>query len=100
MSGEIDHGEGKMPENQLLSLLGRCTDRQAVGKGAHTLYHAAVFRGEEGSTSTHLGLLNILNRCIVALGVVRVQMWPLVPGALSSPRSQGTEARKPSATPF
>lgn len=49
MPGEIDHGEGKMPGSQLLSLLGRHTDRQAVRKGTHCLYRAAVLR-EEGAS--------------------------------------------------
>lgn len=66
----------------------------AVREGTHTLYCAAVFRGKEGGAPTHLGLLNILNRYIVALGVVKgagVGSGPRSPELTKEPRHRSQE---------
>ena len=98
MPGEIDHGEGKMPGSQLLSLLGRHTDRQAVKKGTHSLYHAAVLR-EEGAAFIHFHLFHILHTCAVAVGFVKVQLWSLALEAPGLLRRPDPELRKHSIVP-
>ena len=98
MPGEIDHGEGKMPGSQLLSLLGRHTDRQAVRKGTHCLYRAAVLR-EEGAAFIHVHLFHILHTCAVVVDFVKVQLWFLALEAPGSLRRPDPELRKHSTAP-
>lgn len=98
MPGEIDHGEGKMPGSQLLFLLGRHTDRQAVRKGTHCLYRAAVLR-EEGAAFIHVHLFHILHTCAVVVDFVKVQLWFLALEAPGSLRRPDPELRKHSTAP-
>ena len=98
MPGEIDHGEGKMPGSQLLSLLGRHIHRQAVRKGTHCRYRAAVLR-EEGAAFIHVHLFHILHMCAVDRGFVKVQLWSLALEAPGWLRRPDPELRKHSTAP-
>lgn len=97
MSGEIDHGDGTMPGNQLLSLRGRCTDRQAVRKGTHTLYRVAVFRG--GGSCLHKSLFTQHSQCVqCGSRCCECGLWP--PEAWTHQGAQAQDSGSPQPLHF
>lgn len=68
MSREIDHRKVRWQGINCSPSWGDTLDRQAVRKDMHSLYLVAVFGVEEGATSFHLCLFNILSVCSIALG--------------------------------